>query len=313
MVDGYKFVGVVNLFDIYPDFLFPIYQKGEDFFFHNGEKNRIYNFDYVTKSVRKKIIFLHCKEICIINMSKKEYFFVHDTPIYAFQSNDKEIICCDLGDMIKYLNEFKTEDTILIKQINSFITENILQYGIGEFFRYFSQPPFFYHQQLLDINQNNELSLKLYGNEKNNKIDDMVLKFTNYADSYMPEQHIYFNFKQRIRNMLKRDLIYTLNHEMYHLDYCECRLQKMYTIEADFRELKRDFDKVIKKLNYDSLYYNICIKCQNAVINRDENELIILINENRQVLSDLEKENILEDYLWNYIQNHIYNFAFELS
>ena len=67
MDSSYEFVGVVNLFDLYPDFLFPIYKNKNRFFFHNGAKNRIYNFEPVTMAIiEKMLLFIIRQKINII-------------------------------------------------------------------------------------------------------------------------------------------------------------------------------------------------------------------------------------------------------
>ena len=274
MIGVYKFVGIVNLFDIYPDFLFPIYKKGNAFFFHNGGKNRIYSFDHATKSVCKKIIFLDCQDIHITNISKKEYFFVNDMPIYAFQSSEKEIICCDLGNMIKYLNKFESEDLILTKQINRFINENILQYGICEFFKAFPKKHFLNHP-LLPVNRyRTGLTTKI---KKNMGVIGKILKLINDMGLYMTERNLCMNLQQEVKNH--------------------------YIAEVNFNKLKRDLNKDNKKLNYS-------IRCRNAVVNKDNNELIILIIENCHILIALQKKGTLGNHLWNYMKNHIYNYSF---
>lgn len=335
MLNGYKFIGVLNLFNLYPDFLFPIYQKGEEFFFHNGKRNRIYNFDRITESVREKIVFLDSEDVFITNTSKNQYFFEHDTPVYAFQNSEKEIFCADLGDMIKYLSMFATNDKILSKQINRFVSENILEYYIYVLCSTFSQNTFFYHRPLLSVDEERDLfsipdSLELSSSKINFNILNNLLMISgdeerekesyklvpgerSYLRKYGIQGDLWVNLQQRISSLSRYDRIYGISHEMYHMDYCSCRLQNIYTIAADYAKLKRDFHNVIKRTHHNSPYYDVCIKCQNAVVDMDENELIILINKNRQLFNVLQEAGLLGSYLDDYIQSHVYKFSFEWS
>lgn len=334
MLKGYEFVGVVNLFNIYPDFLFPIYRKEDEFFFHNGKRNRIYNFDRVTESVRGKIIFLDCKDVCITNTSKNQYYFEHDTPIYAFQTNEKEILCAELGDMLKYLSLFTTKDTILEKQINRFVYENILEYYIHVLCSTFHQETFFYHQPVLSVEDSEMFSVPdnlTFVNRRinSNILNNLLMKSTDEVSEngsyklvpgemgYMKrcgiQGNLMVNLQQRISGLSRYDRIYGVSHEMSHMDYCSCRVQNIYTTVADFARLKRDFHEIIERMSYNSQCYDVCIKCQNAIIDRDENELILLINKNRQLFIALHEAGVMGNYLNEYIQSHIYKFSFEWS
>lgn len=332
MITGYEFVGVLNLFNIYPDFLFPIYQKGKELFFHNGKKNRIYNFDCITESVRDKIIFLDSNKEKIINNSKKDYYFEHDTPVYAFQENDKKIFCADLGDMILYLTSIDTEDDILKRQIKRFISENILEYYINTLCSVSPKATFFQHHCRPLIDTNNELGEMMISNLagknqiKYNILSNIVSQYDESEDivnyKLIPGEQSYMHrygiqgdlgvcLRERLNELSNYARLYNISHEMYHMDYCACRLNNIHTISADFVKIKRDFDRIIKKISYSSSAYDVCIKCQNAIINKDENELILLINKNRQFFAMLQRSGMLEDYLEQYIQSHIYEVTFE--
>ena len=49
----------------------------------------------------------------------------------------------------------------------------------------------------------------------------------------------------------------------------------------------------------------MCINCQKAVIDEDENELLIIINKNYQLFIELLDEDIMENYLEIYIRQHM--------
>lgn len=328
MNECYKFIGVLNLFNVYPDFLFPIYTKENKFFFHNGNKNRIYNFDMIPESVLEKIIYLDRSDVQIYNESDKEYFFVHDTPVYSFQSDNNKIFCSDLGKMIRYLSVFDTDDAILKKQIEKFISENILEYYINVLCGKFPKTTFFQHDVEIESYTAIERECYAQGNpfvieQLTSTILHNILTSAGKKNELevLPGENLYRRIgingtletilQNRINALSRYDRIYEVSHEMVHMDYNTCRLQNIFTISADFVRLKAEFDAIIKSMSYSAPFYDVLIKCQNSVINEDENELILLINKNCQLFRALREMDILDNYLFEYIKNHIYKYMFE--
>ena len=328
MDNGYEFVGVVNLFNIYPEFLFPVYKKNDCFFFHNGKKNRIYNFDKVTDNVKSKIVFLNSTHKKIINKNTTRYFYEHETPVYAFQENECDIICADLVGMIEYLSSFYTEDKILRRQIDRFLIENILEYYItllvsafpGEksFNRYFIQNLTREFNVLSSCNENELIGV----NSKNNIFSNLLLNCNsidmdgndnNFSLAKMLsirkaifEGELNTYLRYRLNKYTRYSMLYELNHEMYHRYYCIARRNKECIIEVDFEKIGRTLDKIIKKISFGSSAYKLCIQCQNAVINKDENELIIILNREQEFFRMLSENGMLDDSFIEYMQCHIY-------
>lgn len=316
MDSSYEFVGVVNLFDIYPDFLFPIYKNKNRFFFHNGAKNRIYNFEPVTMAIIDKIIYLDCKDVFICNKAKNKYYFEHDVPVYAFQRNRGEIFCAEAGEMVAYLKMFKTEDKILFRQINRFIKENMWAQYVNQLC-------------ISILNANIQMTMTL----TDNILSALLVSYNEYLENicsndlvptfkpmYEENYDGYHASKDYIHNLyLLRDLylfqdfidgryiglVYDFHHELYNMEYCMCRKQNIAMKSADFAKLKRAFHKLIIKIPRNSLYYDVCINCQKAVIDEDENELLIIINKNYQLFIELLDEDIMENYLEIYIRQHM--------
>lgn len=302
---AYEFVGVVNLFDLYPDFLFPIYKNQNWFFFHNGDKNRIYNFEPVTETIIDKIIYLDCEDVVINNRAKNKYYFEHDSPVYAFQNNIREIFCAEADEMVEYLKTFRTRDRILSKQILHFVKENSMELYINHLCssvldsHYVVTPVF---------SEKPSLSSK-------RKLSDLIPGLRiNYDENCTRENGIYHQYMNLIDTAyFKARLGYDINHELYNMEYCTCRMQNIAMVSADFTELKKAFHKLITELQCDSLYYDVCITCQKAIIDKDENELIITINKNRQLFIELLRENIMEKYLATYIGQHIRTYSSKWS
>lgn len=119
----YKFVGVVNLFNLYPDFLFPVYEKDNELYFHNGSIDRIEDFDPLSDSVKNKVIFLDDKDYHILNFLETANYSIDSSPVYAFQESEKVIFCSDPSYMFSFFINYNTDDDILEENIDLFKQE----------------------------------------------------------------------------------------------------------------------------------------------------------------------------------------------
>lgn len=263
----YEFVGVVNLFNIYPDFVFPIYVYENEFFFHNGIDNIILSFEQITDSIRNKIIFKDSKEVLFDNECTKKHFFVNDAPIYAFQDDEKKVFCAELDDMIIYLRQFHTNDKILSMQIERFIEESKID---------------------------DYLYVNPYNKAKRFNGSSILAEHGAYC---FGATLLYYGFEEG-------EAAYKIDSELYSVDYCMCGPQNIDITSTNFEELQKDFHNLIVKITYDSPYYEILIKCQKAIIDKNERELIMLINRNYQVFLNWIKEGIMESYLEYYVMHH---------
>ncbi len=117
MLNLYKLTGFIDLFDIIPNFVFPVFEKDGKLFFQNGHKNRIEEFVEVKKSVYSKLIPLqNCK-------SKEIIIDQTADPIYAFRKDASKIEFGDASYFQKFFQDYTTEDNLLKKKINDFLEE----------------------------------------------------------------------------------------------------------------------------------------------------------------------------------------------
>ena len=112
----------MNFFDIVPDFVKPIFEKDNDYFF------QIFN------KTTQKIEFAKVKESAIPYITPLSFlcisgnYFLQDTSysvaLYAFQTSKRSVIICDSEGMVNFLSLYKTDDEVLKKNIKRFIEEN---------------------------------------------------------------------------------------------------------------------------------------------------------------------------------------------
>lgn len=335
----YQFVGVINLFGLYPDFLFPVYEKGDEFFFHNGDENRIYNFDPITESVRGKIVFLQSDQVKIIDNTKKKYYHEQDPLVYAFQERPDEIFCSDLTGMLNYLISFNTDDNILQKQIRNFINENLLEYIKLVSRNKFVSPKIQTCENVsVPIMPGSIGASAIYDivpvccSIVRNSIAKNRTDFLSWPEIRRDEIETKKNWFSRASNMIldncepgidsfkSGEICFVcscmkfsdirkcskLFHEADHENQYIAVRGNDYKHSTDFDKLKKSFDALIKRIPCTFAMYDVCIKCQNAVINENENELITIISENQQLFYMLNKGLELDDYLNEYIQSHIF-------
>lgn len=297
MFASYEFVGVLNLFNLCPDFLYPVYKQNDQLYFHNGRDNVIYNFDPITKSVHDRIIFLDSGDIEIVNEANKLYCEKY-APVYVFQESEKKIFCAQLNGMIKYLYSFDTTDTILKKQIDKFIDENSSSddlfldddvralpstLGINPYESYFSN---FNDLILKKLHEKSGIFPYEKRELQNYNIFHFTEKETDNLDVYIPNAVPWRRIK----------------HNIFQKEANSNILYDIGDTSPDFNALKKSFDTIIKNISYNDYSYNICIKCLNAIIHKDEKELKLLIRTHHRVFIRLQNSQLLDEYLIKYIQ-----------
>lgn len=359
MIDHYKFVGVVNLFNLYPDFLFPVYEKDNNLYFHNGSIDAIKDFDPLSDSAKNRVVFLDNECYHIINSLKKSSYSQYSSPVYAFQESENVILCLDPDDMINYFRDFKTDDKILEKNISLFVQE----YTLSKIYKSLQ-----YYTSLTETENNSFIEKRSYRHnyeqigylgasycfdksfenfsyannshsrqevEKEFFAPALTYNFNHIIDQSIPQtlkrlahsldvlsaSHICFaaimpiiDELSSMQNALKAIQIFGSNNisqiNAFSVsqqnrdtnDYCIAKnLQKN---GADFSRLRLSFDYVIKRLSPMSEFYEICINCQNSVINKDEDHLLQTINRHLLMFQAMQRKKFLDDYLVEYIQNH---------
>ena len=118
-IEKYKLVGVLNLFDIVPDFVYPIFERENQYFFQHGDDDslRLLDFLPVKESAIDRIVLL--KDLKVNKLSQI-WFSVSSKPLFGFQFSDKEAYLGFYEEVKEFLQSFETEDIILKKEITDF-------------------------------------------------------------------------------------------------------------------------------------------------------------------------------------------------
>ncbi len=114
MNEKYKLVGFMNMLNVRPGFIYPIFKLNDILYFQHGEKDRLIRFVEVNKCLYKDLIPLDNSNIEIDLQSN---------PIYAYQRRNKSIYYGNANEMKKYLQKIRTESNSLKKEIEFFIRE----------------------------------------------------------------------------------------------------------------------------------------------------------------------------------------------
>lgn len=132
----YKLIGFINMFEIIPDFVYPVFSLSDCLFLQTGENDHIEGFTVLKAELYSNII--RKEDIKIISSIKDQdiYLTVDSKPLYGFQLRKKKIICDVSSAMLHFLEKYITHDAILINEIEEFKNEiqaiNIKKsYGIG--------------------------------------------------------------------------------------------------------------------------------------------------------------------------------------
>ncbi|MBD5534993.1 MAG: hypothetical protein HDQ99_04965 [Lachnospiraceae bacterium] len=317
MMEYYRLVGVINLFGLYPDFLFPVYERGNEYFFHNGSENQIECFDRVKDSITENIIFFKDTDCPIINMCRSQLYYKEGKPAYAFQDENKIIFCSDLGVMLMYLDSYQTEDVYVKEAIYEFILEN------KSFFkekRDFLPIKNYINSRLSTVmekqyqhntwKENPITTISFPFGERKRNFDVWALKRINndnvdehdkknmYGvqlisgkyDMDMQELNGGINFSHYIHPRYSHSLG-VMSLLLEQLDIYQS-IKSVNEVLA-YRDLVRDrdliyyFNKMLLQFSIDSESYRLCIECIYAIIHQDKEKLWSLLREHQDIFSGI--------------------------
>lgn len=315
MREYYRLVGVINLFGLYPDFLFPVYERGNEYFFHNGSENQIECFDRVKDSITENIIFFKDTDCPIINICRNQLYYKEGKPAYAFQDENKIIFCSDLDVMLMYLDSYQTEDVYVKEAIYEFILENkLFLKEKGDFLPVNN----YINSRLSTVMEKqfqhntwkekpiNAISIPFAESKKNfnvwalkginsNNVDELDKKnmygvqfISGKHDIDMQELNGQINFNHYFRPYYSHSLgIMSLLSEQVDI------LQSIKSVNEvlTFSDLVRDrdlisyFNKMLLQFSIDSEPYRLCIECIYAIIHQDKEKLWSLLREHQDIFS----------------------------
>lgn len=117
----YELCGFLNMFDIIPDFVYPIFQNDNIFYFQDGENDKIDCLVPVKPSVHSMI----CKVNDFENIIgiKNETITINSRPLYAFQVNENEIVCGNAELILDFFDSYVPNNSILKEEIEDLKTD----------------------------------------------------------------------------------------------------------------------------------------------------------------------------------------------
>lgn len=119
MAKLYKTYGIVNVFDIIPDFVFVVVERDGIFYFpYANELSKIKYFYNVPPSVIKRI--QPFSKFTCSKILDNELTVDSDFP-FAFQVNEKDLQIGTSNELISFFSTYKTNDNILKEKIETFI------------------------------------------------------------------------------------------------------------------------------------------------------------------------------------------------
>ena len=122
MQEIYKLAGILNLFNVLPDFVYPVFEKNNQYYFMIGDEDTLNTEGYipvigddVIKRIAK-ISDLKTNEIRQVDFTKES------KPFFGFQLSKKEVFFGFFEEVKDFLQNYETQDEILKEEIADFLT-----------------------------------------------------------------------------------------------------------------------------------------------------------------------------------------------
>lgn len=124
---SYKVIGIMNIFNIVPDFVYVILKRNGKYYFqednyeNTGKAGTLKKVERVKNNIHYKIRPLSDFEL---NNDKFNKLIVGDKAIEAFQYEENKLIIGTRVEIREFLNNYQTNDKILKVQILQYLDEN---------------------------------------------------------------------------------------------------------------------------------------------------------------------------------------------
>lgn len=113
----YKLIGFLNMFNIVPDFIFPVFEFNGDLFFQEGENDTIKSYSPAKSSIRTRIIPVVSNTISDIGSS---LFDISSDPIYAFQTEER-VVYGTSSFLRQFFEEYSPTNEVIALEIRDFL------------------------------------------------------------------------------------------------------------------------------------------------------------------------------------------------
>lgn len=118
MNNKYKLIGFLNMFNIIPDFVFPVFELNGRIFFQEGENDKIQRFSIAKSTIQSKIIPVDMNTITNIST---DLFDAFSDPIYAFQNDDQQVVYGNSSFLRQFFETFLPDNEVLALEISDFL------------------------------------------------------------------------------------------------------------------------------------------------------------------------------------------------
>lgn len=117
----YRLVGFLNLFDVVPDFVYPVFENDDLYYFQDEQNGKIIDFILVKSSVYSMITKIDkYKQILGI---EKAILEIGSKSIFAFQIEKNKVVCGEDIYMFKFFQRYIAKNEFIKKEIAAFKEE----------------------------------------------------------------------------------------------------------------------------------------------------------------------------------------------
>lgn len=121
-MEYYRLIGFLNMFEIVPDFVYPVFRRENILYIQTGENDQLKEYVALKPTIYSRII--RFSDIDTIRGIKKNTILtLLSRPLYAFQLKEKEIVCGNSGYILEFLKKYVSSDNILMEEIADFEKE----------------------------------------------------------------------------------------------------------------------------------------------------------------------------------------------
>ena len=97
MGNAYKLVGFINMLDIRPGFVYPVFENEGKYYFQHGVNNQLFRFVEVRADLMDNLMPVKGNADISITLESN--------PIYAYQKRNGSIKFGDIATMKRYVND----------------------------------------------------------------------------------------------------------------------------------------------------------------------------------------------------------------
>lgn len=110
----YELYGYFNMFHLIPDFVYPVFRNGGEYYFADGDEWQITEFVKLKKESLSRIQPVKCEQ-------RQNGFQPGSKQVYIYQCSESEILIGTGSELYRRLSGFRTNNDILQKDLQEFL------------------------------------------------------------------------------------------------------------------------------------------------------------------------------------------------